>query len=63
MIDKIELELKPYRELLVNHSLYKNLKNIDDVKKFMEMHVFAVWDFMSLVKKLQIELTLSLIHI
>ena len=57
MIDKIELELKPYRELLVNHSLYKNLKNIDDVKKFMEMHVFAVWDFMSLVKKLQIELT------
>lgn len=35
MIDKIELELKPYRELLVNHSLYKNLKNIDDVKKFM----------------------------
>ena len=57
MIDKIELELKPYRQLLVNHSLYKNLKNIDDVKKFMEMHVFAVWDFMSLVKKLQIELT------
>ena len=57
MIDKIELELKPYRQLLVNHPLYKNLKNIDDVKKFMEMHVFAVWDFMSLVKKLQIELT------
>ena len=51
MIDKIELELKPYRQLLVNHPLYKNLKNIDDVKKFMEMHVFAVWDFMSLVKK------------
>ncbi len=57
MIEKIELELKPYRQLLVNHSLYKNLKNIDHVKKFMEMHVFAVWDFMSLVKKLQIELT------
>jgi len=57
MINKIELELKPYRRLLVNHPLYKNLKNIDDVKKFMEMHVFAVWDFMSLVKKLQIELT------
>ena len=57
MIDKIELELKPYRQLLVNHPLYKNLKNIDDVKKFMEMHVFAVWDFMSLIKALQKNLT------
>ena len=57
MINQIENELAPLKEKLVNHPLYNNLKNIDDVKIFMEQHVFAVWDFMSLVKKLQIELT------
>ncbi|MCF8464179.1 MAG: DUF3050 domain-containing protein [Flavobacteriales bacterium] len=38
---------------LIDHSVYKNLKSIDDVKFFMQYHAFAVWDFMSLVKALQ----------
>ena len=61
MINQIQNELAPLKEKLVNHNLYINLKKIDDIKIFMEQHVFAVWDFMSLVKKLQIELTNTLI--
>ena len=54
---KIDNELSKLRFELKNHKIYQTLKSIDQVRTFMENHVFAVWDFMSLVKALQNGLT------
>lgn len=52
-LHKIEQRLTPLKDALVNHRIYGEIDRIDALRLFMEHHVFAVWDFMSLLKVLQ----------
>ena len=56
-MNNIVQELEPLKDKLRNHSLYNNIKDTEDLKIFSSAHVYAVWDFMSLLKFLQIKLT------
>jgi hypothetical protein len=53
----IETEVSKKHIALTNHPMYQNLTSLDHVKTFMKYHVFAVWDFMSLLKSLQSKIT------
>lgn len=53
---KLDLKkIQEHRALLENHSLLvtNTIQSVEDLKIFMKHHVFAVWDFMSLLKTIQ----------
>ncbi|MDA0657823.1 MAG: DUF3050 domain-containing protein [Planctomycetota bacterium] len=52
-LQKIEQRLAPLKNALLNHRIYGEIDRVDVLRLFMEHHVFAVWDFMSLLKVLQ----------
>jgi len=56
-IDTINNSIQKQKEQLLNHSLYQKVQNMEDLHCFLENHVYAVWDFMSLLKALQSKLT------
>jgi len=55
-LQSLQQNLIPLRQKLLSHPLYEQVGNLADLRTFMEHHVYAVWDFMSLLKALQIRL-------
>lgn len=56
-IAQLKKNIEPLRQEIINHKVYSAIKDIEDLNVFMHYHVYAVWDFMSLLKTLQSNLT------
>ena len=56
-IESINQSIQSQKDILLHHPLYQKVQTIEDLHHFLESHVYAVWDFMSLLKALQSKLT------
>lgn len=54
---KLRRRIEPARARLAAHPMYREMASVEDIRVFMSRHVFAVWDFMALLKALQRHLT------
>ena len=56
-IQQLKESIDPVRNRLIEHPIYRAVQTPAALRIFMEYHVYAVWDFMSLLKALQRSLT------
>jgi hypothetical protein len=52
-LEQLHQRLAPLKAALLSHPVYHQINSLESLHVFMEHHVFAVWDFMSLLKTLQ----------
>jgi Protein of unknown function (DUF3050) len=57
--EQLQERIEPLRRALLHHPVYDAVDSVGRLRDFMQIHVFAVWDFMSLVKRLQSEVTVQ----
>ncbi|HVK75910.1 MAG TPA: DUF3050 domain-containing protein [Kofleriaceae bacterium] len=55
--EALRVAIAGVRKELLEHPVYRAVDTLDHLRHFMEVHVYAVWDFMCLAKRLQRELT------
>jgi hypothetical protein len=55
-LEHLQSRLTPLKNVLLDHALYREINSLGALRVFMEHHIFAVWDFMSLLKALQARL-------
>ncbi|MEU9385906.1 DUF3050 domain-containing protein, partial [Streptomyces sp. NPDC048279] len=56
-IDRARSVIESARKEVTAHPLYRRMSGREHLAVFMAHHAFAVWDFMSLLKSLQRDLT------
>lgn len=56
-LNAMRREIEPLRQQLIQHPVYAETNTTRHLRTFMEHHIYAVWDFMSLLKALQRNLT------
>lgn len=56
-LDRLRSSIDPLRLQIIQHPLYGSMHTVEALRVYMEHHVYAVWDFMSLLKSLQRKLT------
>lgn len=56
-LETLRAAIAPSRERLLAHPIYEAVDTLPRLRTFMAEHVYAVWDFMCLAKRLQRDLT------
>jgi hypothetical protein len=54
---RVQTAIEPWQRAVLEHGLYNSLHDRRALHIFMEHHVWAVWDFMSVLTRLQRDLT------
>jgi hypothetical protein len=49
-LDQLRSSIDPLRQEIIQHPLYASINSVESLRVYMEHHVYAVWDFMSLLK-------------